>query len=127
MPNKKDEIAVRMQISTGNSVSSSPIDLRDGERLSPEMDAKLNSLLKDIYDVLGKKGLILMLNGGGSAAFDGWGFDYETRTFEFFWYFPKKSSGRTQAKKLVSSLLDIEKPLSKKDLQMDARLDIHLA
>lgn len=126
MPNKK-EIAVRMQISTGDFVSRSPIDLREGERLSPEMDAKLNSLLKDIYDVLGKKGLILILNGKGSAAFDGWGFDYETRTFEFFWYFPEKSSGRTQVKKLVSSLIDIEKPLSKKDLKVDVRLDIHLA
>ena len=90
MPNKKDEISVLVQISTGNLASSAPIDRREGERLSTEMDAKLNSLLKDIYDVFGKEGLIQILDGKGSPAFDGWGFDYEARMFEFFWYFPKK-------------------------------------
>lgn len=125
MPDKKEEISVIVQISTGNQVSSTPIDRSEGERLSPEMDAKLNALLKDIYDIFGKEGLIQILDGGGSPAFDGWGFDYETRTFEFFWYFPKKGSGRSQVRKLVNSLLDIEKSLSEKDLHTLIRLDMH--
>ena len=111
---KEDFVKVlKLSLYTHNKISKKPIsELND--TLSKKVDRKLSEITK----LLESKKLLEIKDGSGRDAYDGYGFDFEQRNFDFFWYFANSAHGERQLVKVVSALLSLDLAFKKQDLTL---------
>ena len=58
-------------------------------------------------------------------AYDGYGFDYISREFAFFWYFTDTTYGDSQLKKVVGKLLSLDMDFMQLDMTLIMQISTH--
>ena len=109
--------ALRLVLNTHNKISKDSItDM--SEKTRKRVDKKLHA----IYEMLDGKGLRTIKDGTGKEAYDGYGFDYISREFEFFWYFADTPYGETQLKKVIGKLLSLDMSFRQLDMTLTMQI-----
>lgn len=110
---KGSQKALRLTLNTHNKISKHSItDM--SEKIRKRVDKKLDA----IYELLDDKGLRTIKDGAGKEAYDGYGFDYISREFEFFWYFTDTNYGEAQLKKVIGKLLSLDMSFRQLDMTL---------
>lgn len=67
-------------------------------------DNVLESIVFELEEFLDRYGLTSAKNGKGGIAYDGWGYDPQSKTLEFFWFLETNPAGKAQYSKLSRKL-----------------------
>lgn len=119
---KKEESVkvLKLSLYTHNKISNKPIgELND--TLSKKVDRKLSYITK----LLESKKLLEIKDGSGRNAYDGYGFDFEQRNFDFFWYFANSAHGERQLVKVLNALLSVDLAFKRQDLTLRIQIYNH--
>ena len=99
---KKSFKKLKLVLDTNNKISKKPI-----KEMTPTLRKRVDKTLRSIYTALEKEKLTTLKDGSGNRAYDGMGFDYRNRTFDFFWYFANNLYGNRQLIKAFSKVVDL--------------------
>ena len=86
---------------------------------------RVDKKLRSLYELLDNKGLRTVKDGAGKEAYDGYGFDYISREFAFFWYFTDTTYGDSQLKKVVGKLLSLDMDFMQLDMTLTMQISTH--
>ena len=100
-------------IDTNDYISDKPID-----PMNDIIRSRFNELNNHLIGLIKSSGLDRLKDGSGSIAYDWFGFDYESRRIDLFFYFKNNRYGKSQLSKCLSRFNELEKDLNKNNMSV---------
>lgn len=100
-------------LDTNDYISNKPID-----QMSDSIRSRFNELNTHLIELIKSSGLDRLKDGSGSISYDFFGFDYESRRIDLFFYFKNNRYGKSQLAKCLSKFNELENDLNKNNMSI---------
>jgi len=101
-------VMIHLVVHTNNQISKKSLAKR---KVNLQNNNRYLTCKEKVFSIIGETRLFKTLNGRAKneTAYDGWGFDLESRSFDFFWYTAPTTFGNIVARKLAKEIIKLEK------------------
>jgi len=114
-------VMIQLIVNTGNSISKKSLARK---KVNLENNNRYMTAKGKIFGILEDTRLFKTLNGRGKGetAYDGWGFNLETRNFDFFWYTAPTNFGNITARKISKDIIQIERKFAEQGFDIEIKI-----